>query len=57
MAVFWPRNIFGGDGMRVRVGLDGDRQRWKKKEVNMATYNALNLPIVVGRSRSSNSDE
>ena len=30
-AVFWPRKIFGGDGMRVRVGLDGDRQWWKKK--------------------------
>ena len=43
--------------MRVRVGLDGDRQRWNKKEVNMAIYNALNLPIVVGRSRNSTSDE
>jgi hypothetical protein len=46
MAVFWPRNIFGGDSMRVRVGLDGDGQRWKKNEVSMAAYDALNLPIV-----------
>jgi hypothetical protein len=42
--------------MRVRVGLDGDGQRWKKNEGSMAAYDALNLPIV-GHSRNSNSDE